>query len=114
MKTPMGRPNGHPRWDPKQTLGGPQTPSGNSPVASHGPQRGLWGHPWAESRTPPPGPPPPAPLTRMVVMMRVLLAKLSEALMAKVVAFMASVRLEYHTPTWGGGHSTGVGGTAPR
>ena len=50
---------------------------------------------------PPQDPPGPPGLTRMVVTMRVLLARLSDALRDSEEAFMASVRLECHTPTWG-------------
>lgn len=41
------------------------------------------------------------PLTRIVVTTRVLLARVCDRLMSRVVAFMARVRLEYHTPIWG-------------
>lgn len=37
-------------------------------------------------------------LTKMVVTIRVLLTRLSEMLMSNVVAFIARVLLEYHTP----------------
>lgn len=44
---------------------------------------------------------PLVPLTRMVVTTRVLLASVCDRLMSRVVAFMANVLLEYHTPIWG-------------
>jgi hypothetical protein len=50
------------------------------------------------------GPSPTAPLrtlTRMVVTTSVLLASVCDRLISRVVAFMARVRLEYHTPIWG-------------
>lgn len=40
-------------------------------------------------------------LTRIVVTTRVLLARVCDRLMSRVVAFMARVRLEYHTPICG-------------
>lgn len=46
-------------------------------------------------------PAPFGPLTRIVVTTRVLLARVCDRLMSRVVAFMARVRLEYHTPIWG-------------
>lgn len=45
-------------------------------------------------------PSPFGPLTRIVVTTRVLLARVCERLMSRVVAFIARVRLEYHTPIW--------------
>lgn len=45
---------------------------------------------------------PQGPLTRMVVTTSVLFANVCDRLMSRVVAFMARVRLEYHTPIWGG------------
>lgn len=40
-------------------------------------------------------------LTRIVVTTSVLLARVCDRLMSRVVAFMARVLLEYHTPIWG-------------
>lgn len=50
----------------------------------------------------------------MVVTTSVLLASVCDRLMSRVVAFMARVRLEYHTPIWGGeGYGTLTGGVPP-
>lgn len=63
-----------------------------------------------------PNPLPQGPLTRMVVTTSVLLARVCDRLMSRVVAFMARVRLEYHTPIWGreGAISTGPGLKMPQ